>query len=189
MLKTTLTCSAERSPWHRTNERKRTISMNHYDHLHECDLTLILHFPFLCIIPCNTEKCCSNLSAKLQISFLWTKGKLKTYKDHLVQLSGTVRAKQKLKHIDADIVQIFLECWQPWLTNHLFKKSVLMFHHPHSKVMFPSAQSDPPLVQLCAGPVLPSFARSRTPPSALPPQKWRRAVRLPLGLLFSRLTI
>ena len=48
-----------------------------------------------------------------------------------------------------------------------------MFDHPHGKEIFPNAQSEPPLVQLCATPTCPAISsqeQSPAPHSASSPQ-------------------
>lgn len=63
------------------------------------------------------------------------------------------------------------------------------FAHPHSKQMFPSAQADCPLVQLCAlFPFCHWFPGAEFSTSlCFPSSRHCRAVRSTLGLLFSRL--
>lgn len=96
-----------------------------------------------------------------------------TYKDQQVQLPKHLRANQKLRHSNEDIVQMHLEHWQSQSIIHFTRKPVSVSDHPYSTEMFPSAQSDPHLEQLCAIPILSSVTRNRARPaplSAPPPQ-------------------
>lgn len=59
-----------------------------------------------------------------------------TFKDHQVQLPEHFGAKWMLKHIAEGTVHIPLEHWQARGTNHLTRKPIPVFVHPHGKEMF-----------------------------------------------------
>jgi len=95
------------------------------------------------------------------------------YKDHWVQLPDLFKDNQKLKHINEGIIQMHPEQTQD--INHLSR-----FDHP--------VPIWPPPAQICAVLTLPSIPRSRAWHLPLQPllRALQRAVRSPVGLLFSR---
>lgn len=76
----------------------------------------------------------------------------KTEQNRTVQLERTFkyhynlfRAIQELKHVTEGIVQMSFGHWWAWGLNHLSRKLVPAFSHPHLKEFFPSVLSEPPL--------------------------------------------
>ena len=86
------------------------------------------------------------------------------------------------------IVQMPLAHWQAWGINQVSRKPVPVFEHSPSAEMSPSVRSQLPLYGIPTHPVSYEGEKRLSPPSLLPLlQKFSRAMRLPLSLLFFRL--
>lgn len=65
-----------------------------------------------------------------------------TYQDHQVKLHYHFRANWKWKHISEGVIQTPFVCWQAWDTDHLCRKPLPEFNHPHGREIFPNVQSE-----------------------------------------------
>lgn len=82
-----------------------------------------------------------------------------------------VSKKNGIKHVVEGVVQMPPEQAQD--ISRLARKPVPVFDHPHSEYMFPTAKSDPPLMQFCAitlHPAIDSQEQSLAPCSVSSPQ-------------------
>lgn len=103
------------------------------------------------------------------------------HKNHEVQLLSLHSTSQKSNHTSENVVQMLLELQQAWCPDHFPGEHVPVPYQPLGEGSFPNMQSEPPLTQLHAIPlmILPLDSPTNEKRSAPPPPNHLKQSFLP----------